>query len=281
MDIIKLAEIHDQLELLILDYPFYNSVLIKKYDFENTYSPENSELRSEGIVFCSEFVQDCKNWITQNPPPYRSHVLDAIKKLEQLSVHQMNTLHATLHRCTSDFLIDLPNHLREEGKNIIDVNTGYPPHYLEDILTTSYNPKYQAFIEMVLYVQQLLLTGLRYVLEEGESEGTEIRTMPEVPLDILKPAEPESQAENDKNFVSYKVHLLHKLGILEPLKKVYKEKNPGTPDKRFSEFMKELLGAEVKTPAITRAVTSALQNEDKTEPLKRYLARISKEHNLD
>lgn len=81
--------------------------------------------------------------------------------------------------------------------------------------------------------------------------------------------------------INYKVHLMHKLGCLEPLKRHYKEINPNSTNNDFAKLLAEILDTN-KVGTVKRVVSAALSNEDiESQKLKDKLYKTLKDHNFE
>jgi hypothetical protein len=220
MDIIRLAEIRNYRDATIdFLYPFYAIELLKNYEFDEQSMFVNNKTYSKWIVECSKFVEECKNWIQLHQAPYRKHVLLAIEEFVKLSAHEIDFLPENIFKNTSDFLIGMPSGFSLEGKNIIDLESGYHinPYQSEDVLRDCQNPKYNSFIKHVSQIHDLLIIGLTNILEEAMIEDMEFDKVKDVAETDLTSTIP--LAEN----YGHKILLLHELGIIDYLLKKYNQ----------------------------------------------------------
>lgn len=284
MDIRHVAAIDTEVQDFLDNYPFDFplEVGLGTIDYEDI----DAAYKEKVINVTAEYLDRINVWSFAKNQLYYPMVLEGLKRIRMYALNEAESIYSYMLIHLPDFLVNLPGHLIVEYKNIIDVNTGYPIPDRDEYLKDNFNPRYRPFIDIVQKVHGLIVLKINHIINDIESEKTN--------ENLIGYNEGKTQFEdfgiskvevNDNvkdHPINYKVHLLHKLGLLEPLKKYYKEKNPSSKNDHFASLLREVLDKTANVYTIKRAVTAALNNEIiESRALKEKLSNTLKKHNLE
>lgn len=222
MDLIKVVEIDNKIDLYKFDFPFFFG--FSGIDLANL----PYDFRDIQLSVCTKYLDGIKDWVKDQEPQYLDKIKKGIDDIQSFAKSRRETVYLEFASYSlEDYFINLPDwmYFSENCNSLIDRNTGYP--ICDDLLSSNLkqyiNPVYRPAINTIEYLLSLIEDQLTYIINDIQVSLAPTETV--LTSEILTPAEQIELKEK-----SHKIVLLHELGIIEYLKNKYYTLTSGNKD---------------------------------------------------
>jgi hypothetical protein len=220
MDLIKVVEIGDKIDLYKSDFPFF-------FGFVDTDLADlNTDFKVKQLSVCNIYINSIKDWIKEQDPQYFEMIKTGLEGLQYLANSKRERLYIDLLRhFKKGDVFDLPRfHSFLKSKNeFIDPDNRFPESGLNDTnlnyLKEFINPVYRPAIKFIEYLLSLVEDQLVYIAKGLQTEIKNVQS--HKVTELVKPDLPATILLTEKD--SHKILLLHELGIIEYLQKKYNQ----------------------------------------------------------
>jgi hypothetical protein len=222
MDIIKVVEIDNKIDLYKFDFPI--SVEFLDIDFANL--PD--DFRDKKLLVCTNYINGIKDWIKEQEPQYLNKIKKGIENIQSLAKSRREKLYLDFRSYIGeDYFINLPEWMSfsDNYNSLIDRNNGFP--ICDDLISSNLkdyiNPVYRPALKTIEYLLSLIEDQLGYIIQGIQTEIEYVQS------DIRDQNLPIHNQETDLDTIilddgkGHKMLLLHELGIIDYLIKKYKQ----------------------------------------------------------
>ena len=169
MDLIKVVEIDDKINLYIQSFPFFYDI------FETDLANLPNDFRDTKISICINYIDSIMDWIKEQEPQYLDKIKTGIENIHSFAKSSRQRVYLEFASSFQDYFINLPEWMSfsDNYNSLIDRNNGYP--ICDDLLASNLkqyiNPVYIKAINIYEYLLGLVEDQLTYIICKSSAKS--------------------------------------------------------------------------------------------------------------